>query len=352
MRVLVATDTIGSLSSARAGRLLASGWPEADVIVVSLGEAGSGFAAAAAHQLGADLSSAVLGDKVVSSAAVGGTTLLCIESTSPMGEPPALSASSADLGSAVRQALEPGTNRLLIDLSGASAHDGGAGFLAALGAEADVALDQGVSGLAGLTRLDLTGPRALLAEVDVVGVVPSDQLSLPLLGLRGITSLRGRQLGGDQAQLLDTDATLARWAGMAAPEGAATPGAGACGGLGFAVLALGGRLTTGPRYAFAHDGAASAVAQTDLVVTGCTVFDFARRGGGVVAEAARVATERLAPCIAVAAEVLISGREMRTMGVESAYAVREASLPRVNGGDVSEAELVAMARRIGRSWRW
>ena len=352
MRVLVATDTIGSLSSARAGWLLATGWPDADVTVVSLGESGSGFAAAAADQLGVELTSAVLGDKVVSTATSDGTTLVAVESTAPSGEAPSLSATSADLGTAVRQALTTGTKRLVVDLSGAGSHDGGAGFLAALGAEADVALDQGVTGLAGLSRLDLTGAQALLAGVDVVGVVPSDQLALPLLGLRGITSLRSRQLGGDQGQLLETDATLGRWAGLAAPAGAAAPGAGACGGLGFAVLALGGCLTTGPRYAFAKDEVARAVAQSDLVVTGCTVFDFARRGGGVVAEAARVATERLAPCIAVAAEVLIGGREMRTMGVESAYPVREASLPSVHGGDVSEAELMALARRIGRSWRW
>jgi len=320
--------------------------------VVPLGEAGAGFAAAAADQLGVDLTSAVLGDKVVSSAHHAGTTLVCVESASPSCDSASLSASSADLGSAVLQALHPGTTRLVVDLSGAGSHDGGAGFLAALGAEADVALDLGVSGLAGLTRLDLTGPQTLLSGVDVVGVVPSDQLDVRLLGLRGITSLRSAQLGADQAQLLDTDATLAQWAGLAASDRAATPGAGACGGLGFAVLALGGRLTTGPRYAFAGDTAARAVALTDLVVTGCTVFDFARRGGGVVAEAARVATDRLAPCIAVAAEVLIGGREMRTMGVESAYAVREATHPSLHGGDVSEAELMALARRIGRSWRW
>ena len=54
MRVLVATDTIGSLSSARAGALVATGWPGAEVTVVSLGEAGAGFVQALADQLGVD----------------------------------------------------------------------------------------------------------------------------------------------------------------------------------------------------------------------------------------------------------------------------------------------------------
>jgi glycerate kinase len=355
MRVLVATDTIGSLSSARAGALLATGWPEADVTVVPLGEAGAGFAEAAADQLGAELMSGALGERVVSVAQAHGTTLVCVE-TAGTTEAAAIpyEASSADIGRAVRQALETGepTERLVVDLSGAGVHDGGAGFLAELGAHADVALDRGVAGLTGLSRLDLGAVRALLSGVEVIGVVGTDQLSQPLLGLRGITSLRSRDAGIDQALLLETDAALATWARLAAPDQATAPGAGACGGLGFAILALGGRLTSGPRLAFQAPGVQRAVSTTDLVVTGCTVFDFARRGGGVVAEAARVATERLSPCIAVAAEVLIGGREMRTMGIESAYPVREPTLQSPHGGDVSEAELTATARRIGRSWRW
>ena len=164
--------------------------------------------------------------------------------------------------------------------------------------------------------------------------------------------MRSREGQVDQALLLDTDAALAAFAALAAPEQAGRPGAGACGGLGFAILALGGRLVTGPQYAFEAEAVGHAVRTADLVVTGCTVFDFARRGGGVVAEAARIGVERLCPCIAVAAEVLIGGREMRTMGIESAYPVREPTLESLHGADVSEAELMATARRIGRSWRW
>jgi glycerate kinase len=355
MRVLVATDTIGSLSSARAGGLLATGWPAAEVTVVPLGEAGAGFAEAAADQLAAELVSGVLDGRLVSVARRDGTTLVSVESAG-MPEPDTIpvSASSAGLGRAVDHALSgPGrTRRLLVDLSGARVHDAGAGFLAALGARADVPLDEGVVGLDGLSRVDLLPVRERLAGVELVGVVGSDEIGRLLLGLRGITSMRSRDTGVDQASLLATDALLGTWARLVAADQADAVGAGACGGLGFAVLALGGRLVTGPQLAFEHEAARRAVASTDLVVTGCTVFDFARRGGGVVAEAARIATSRLSPCIAVAAEVLIGGREMRTMGIESAYPVREPTVTSPHGGDVSEAELMATARRIGRSWRW
>jgi hypothetical protein len=44
------------------------------------------------------------------------------------------------------------------------------------------------------------------------------------------------------------------------------------------------------------------------------------------------------PCVAVAASVRISGRELRTLGVESAYEV---------GADVTTG-----AARIARTWNW
>jgi glycerate kinase len=187
-------------------------------------------------------------------------------------------------------------------------------------------------------------------------VVPADALALPLLGLRGITS-RGRDAGLDAADLLQTDATLetlALLAGEATGEAdlGSRPGAGACGGLGLAVLALGGRLATGPELGLAASPFRPGRSAPDLVVTGCSVFDFAARGGGVVAAAAAAAQEVLAPCVVVAGEVLIGAREMRTLGIEAAYPVRQSTLDSPVGGDVGAEELAATARRVGRSWSW
>ena len=52
MRVLVASDAIGALTSLQAGRIIASGWSRAAVDVIALGEAGAGFAPAFAEQRG------------------------------------------------------------------------------------------------------------------------------------------------------------------------------------------------------------------------------------------------------------------------------------------------------------
>jgi glycerate kinase len=56
--------------------------------------------------------------------------------------------------------------------------------------------------------------------------------------------------------------------------------------------------------------------------------------------------------VVVAGEVLIGAREMRTMGIEAAYAVRESAVDTPAGGDVGVEELAATARRVARSWSW
>jgi glycerate kinase len=356
MRVVVATDAIGGLSSARAGAVLASGWPAAGVTVLPAGEAGGGFAQAVADSWGVELDSGVLEGGLLSWAQSRDEVVIAAPTAAePADASIPLTESSHHLGAAIRYVLTQRgrpVSRILLDCAGVDTHDGGAGLLSGLEATADRPLDQGVAALSGLGEIRLGPVRDLLAGAELVGVVPANQLAQPLLGLRGITSLRGRASGLDPERLLGTDATLEQFARVVGAPAAGLAGAGACGGVGFAVLALGGRLSTGPAVAFELAAVPAAVRAADLVVTGCSVFDFASRGGGVVAEAARVAAEALCPCIAVAGEVLIGGREMRTMGIESAYPVRESSMDRPVGGDVTADELAAVVARVARSWQW
>lgn len=345
MRVLVCSDEVGGLSSAVAGRALAEGWAGHRTAVVPLGEAGAGFVASSADRLGVAEEPVVAGDRVGVRARDTAVTALALPGAGVGEGPIPYAASSSALGRLLAETL-PEQGTLLVDLVSDDVHDGGAGFLAGLGAEADVDLDGGVAGLAGLSRLDLGGPRRRVAGLELVGVVPGPQLTTPLLGLRGITSVRGRAAGEDAEPLLAADASLQQLADLAGPGLGATPGAGACGGTALAVLALGGRLASGPELVL--DAVAG---QVDLVVTGCSVFDFAHRGGGVVAAAAALAGRLLAPCVVVAGEVLVGAREMRTMGIEAAYAVHEA-VPGGTGALVTPDELATTARRVARTWRW
>lgn len=350
MHVLICPDRMGALSSARAATALATGWPGAELRPV--GEAGQGFLEATADRWGTELRTAVWDGLPVEWATGDGRAALGVAGPTGVaaeGSPIPYAASSLPLGRALATLLADGPPvELLLDLAGLDVHDAGAGLLAGLGAQAHGAtLDGGAVGLAGLTSVDLDRVRARLDGVELIGVVPSAERESALLGLRGITSRRGRAAGEDAAPLLAADAALEQLTRLVAPGPATDPGAGACGGLGWAVLALGGRLVTGPELALT-----GLARRPELVVSGCSVFHFASRGGGVVAAAAGVAADHLAPCVVVAGEVLIGAREMRTMGIEAAYPVRVSSLDRPTGGDLSAEEIARTATRVARSWRW
>jgi glycerate 2-kinase len=353
VRILVATDSIGTLSSRQAGEIIASGWlPASEVSVLPVGDAGAGFIAAYADLMSVTTSSWVSDGATVTTAQGPDTAVVqVLGSNHDRGIP--YEQSSRPIGDAIRALLTgPASFRLLlVDLAGLWVHDAGAGLLGALGATADGPLDRGVASLDRLSKVDLAPARALVGDTALIGVVPATQLSQPLLGLRGITSLVGREANVEPQRMLRTDAALEAFAQLASPTHKATPGAGACGGLGFALLALGGQLSTGPALTLASPTGQHGLRGADLVVTGCSVFDFASRGGGVVAAMADAAAAALIPCIVIAGEALIGTREMRTMGIEAAYPVRE-SLGDDPHGQISEGELAMTARRVARSWSW
>ena len=57
------------------------------------------------------------------------------------------------------------------------------------------------------------------------------------------------------------------------------------------------------------------------MLTGEGAFDFSSRSGKVPYGVATVAAEALRPCVALAGRVLVGSREMRALGIESAYSL-------------------------------
>lgn len=368
MRVLVAADSIGSMTSAAAGEAIAHGWlrtsPDAQLAVVPMGEAGAGFAQAMADQWQVEVAVAT---------GAGGEIATCVRSAGDLlvgAEGPALrrdgstpgsglakgintAGSSAPFGDVVAEELRRRRpDRLVLDLAGLDTHDAGAGLLAALGATADVDLSAGVAGLAGLTSIDTEAVRDLLVGVELIAVVPSAERSQHLLGLRGITSLKGREADADPAQMIAVDSSIEKLASLVGPEAAGLAGAGACGGVAWAIAALGGRIATAVEVCAEQANLGATLEQADLVLTGAGVYDFASRGGGVMQYVADQAQRVMRPCVALAGEVVIGGREMRTMGIESAHPVHPTRGTVAGGGDVTPDELTALAERVARSWLW
>jgi glycerate kinase len=241
-----------------------------------------------------------------------------------------------------------GVHTVQVGLGGAATNDGGAGMLAALGAVASPrgALESGSTALAHLESVLLDAARSRVGDVSLVAATDVDS---PLLGLIGTTNLHGPTRGVAADRLLGVDAALERLAAATDRRTALARGAGAGGGLGFALLLLGATRSPGIAVVSEAVGLAERARRADLVVTGEGSFDFSSRSGTVPYGVAAVAAEALQPCIALAGQVLVGSREMRALGIESAYAVVDLVGEQAGFADPA-GSLAALAERTARTW--
>jgi glycerate kinase len=255
-------------------------------------------------------------------------------------------ATSYGVGELLAAAVESGATRVVIGLGGSGTNDGGAGLLAALGATADTPLEAGAAGLQGISTVDMPAARRRLGSVRLVAASDVDN---PLTGLFGATKIFGPQKGIPEDRLAVVDGWLEGYAAALDRRLALEPGAGAAGGLGYALLALG--ATREPGVALVADalGLAERARSADLVITGEGAFDFSSRAGKVPHGVAVVAEQALRPCVVLAGRVLVGSREMRALGIESAY-----SLVDLVGEERAFAEpataLAELAARTARTW--
>jgi glycerate kinase len=363
MRVLIAPDKFaGTLTAVEAAEAIAEGWrrhaPGDELELVPMADGGPGFVDVLHASLGGDLLAVTVrgpyGDAVPGSVLLREGTAY-VESAQACGlhlTPPAErrpeEASSYGVGELVRAACESGATRVVVGLGGSATNDGGAGLLAALGATSTPAdaLAGGATGLGALEAVDLTAARATVAGVELVAASDVDN---PLLGLRGAINVFGPQKGIAEDRLQAVDALLERLADATDRKGALGKGAGAAGGLGFALLLLGGVRTPGLDVVADAVGLRERAGRADLVITGEGAFDFSSRSGKVPYGVAVIAAEVLQPCIALAGQVLVGSREMRALGVESAYSVVDLVGEEASFADPA-GSLAALAERTARSW--
>lgn len=225
----------------------------------------------------------------------------------------AIAATTYGVGELVLDAIACGAQTIYLGLGGSATNDGGAGFLQALGARLlDVDgrdIPTGLVGLEKVASIDLApavqalGPARLIALSDVTN---------PLVGSRGALRVFGPQKGlAQDPDALDAyDRWMVRYGALldaacravAAPRFrslAGVPGAGAAGGLGAAVLALGGTLTPGIDAVLDRAGFDEALRDCDVVVTGEGMMDGQTAGGKAPLGVARRARAAGVPVVAV-----------------------------------------------------
>jgi glycerate 2-kinase len=361
VRVLVAPSAFGgTLTAVEAAEAIASGWlrraPGDDVTCVPMSDGGSGFVDVLAASLGGELVAVAVHDPY--GRAVPATLLVTdgtayVESAQACGahlseRRDGEHASSFGVGELVAAALECGVRRLVVGLGDTATNDAGAGLLAALGATSrpEEALRGGPDALERLESVDVEAVRRRVADIEVL--IASD-VDIPLLGLRGVTNAHGARAGIADDRLMAVDGQLSRLAEATDRRLADAKGAGAGGGMGFALMLLGARRVDGVDVVSTAVGLPGLARSADLVVTGEGSFDFSSRSGKVPYGVAAVAGAAVRPCIALAGEVLVGSREMRSLGIESAY-----SMVDLVGREVAISEpaetLRALAERVARSW--
>lgn len=308
-RVLLAIDSFkGSVSSAQAEAAVAEGvrrvWPDAQVAALPLADGGEGtldaIAACGGELVTCDVAGP-LGERVSARMLVDGeresAVIEMAEAAgigySPCTESSALVATAYGVGELMLRAVRARAKTIYIGLGGSATNDGGAGMLQALGAR--LVDDRGCDiapGLAGLEHVASIDLAPALRALNGARVVVLSDVENPLVGRRGALAVFGGQKGlpaGDietvrrcdswmvgYGRLLDTAIVEARAQGLLrTPKGARTfgsvlgvPGAGAAGGLGAALLALGAELRSGVETVLDLIGFDERVRDVDLVITG------------------------------------------------------------------------------------
>ncbi|GAA4971502.1 glycerate kinase [Streptomyces hyderabadensis] len=347
-RVLVAADKFkGSLTAVEVARRVTAGLrrvvPDLAVAALPVADGGDGTVAAAvaagferrevrvAGPLGDEVTAAYAlreGTAVVEMAEASGLQRL------PEGVLAPLTSSTYGSGELLRAALDAGARTIVFGVGGSATTDGGAGMLAALGArflDGDgEPVAPGGGGLAGLASADLSGLDPRLSEVELVLASDVDN---PLTGPKGAPAVYGPQKGATPDDVTALDAALAHFAkvlegtegvGARAAEYAASPGAGAAGGIGFGAMLLGARFRPGIEVMLDVLGFAPALERADLVITGEGSLDeqtlHGKAPAGVAAAARAAGKEVVAVCgrLALAPEVL--GRA----GIRRAYPLTDA----------------------------
>ena len=359
MRILVAPDKFaGTLTAVEAADAIAAGWrrhaPDDELDLAPMSDGGPGFVDVLHAALGGELLAVTVtgpfGQPVPAAVLVAGDTAY-VESAQACGihltnAEHAERATTLGVGELVAAALGTGARTVVVGLGGSGTNDGGAGLLAALGATSDARLDAGAVGLDGIREVDLAAARATVGEVRLVAASDVDN---PLTGLFGATKVFGPQKGLPEELMATVDGWLEQLAVAVDRRTSLEKGAGAAGGLGFALLALG--ATREPGIGLVADAVrlAERSRAADLLVNCEGAFDFSSRAGKVPYGVASVAGEALRPCVAVAGQVLVGAREMRALGVESAYSLVEIVGEERALGAPAEA-LADVAERVARTW--
>ncbi|WP_028358173.1 glycerate kinase [Brackiella oedipodis] len=332
MKIVIAPDSfkesLDALSVARAiQRGFAKIYPEAEYCCLGMADGGEGTMQVLVHALNGTWQQVTVEDPcgrpisahygllpdhtaVMEMAQAAGLHLIHGAHRNP------LITSTYGVGQMIQDAVNKGVRRIVLGIGGSATNDAGAGMLQALGwrlqdaeqrdlARGGAALSQVHQILPERRELEHYAPLQTLQDLELT--VLCDVVN-PLCGPQGASAIFGPQKGATAEMVQRLDSALGHFADCASAHGYEDvrhhAGAGAAGGLGFALQAfLGAKLEAGAQHIMHLINIEAQLQTADLLITGEGRMDKQSGMGKVPFELMRLAQRYQVPTIAITGSV-------------------------------------------------
>jgi len=368
MKFVIAPDSFkGSLSAGEAASLIAqaarANFPDAEIIEAPVADGGEGTLEAIIKGLSLEtVSLAVTGPDFTPVDAVyakkGDTAYIEMAKTSGITLSLLHSArktTSRGFGEAIAHALRGGAKTLYLAIGGSATNDGGTGMLEALGVRFQNENGEVLSGtgenLVKIRTIDISGlmPELVEANCNIICDVQN-----PLLGERGATRVYGRQKGATDEDLEYLEKGMENYATCVeetlGKRYDTFSGAGAAGGVGFALLAFaGGKFCPGIETVLDSIGFDEKVKGADLVIVGEGKMD----GQSAFGKAPVRVAKRCAgvPVVALVGGIGAGFEAVYEKGITSVFSVFANAMPLSEAMENAAPMMLSAADRMFRTIR-
>lgn len=359
MQVLVCPDAFaGTLSAQEAAHAIAEGLrrqvPGVDLRSLPLSDGGPGFLSTIASCVAGELRQSEVigphGEPVRADWLLAGDVAY-LESAEVVGlevdqRRLPMSATSYGVGQLISEAQQV-SKTIVLGLGGTQVVDAGAGALAAL---AGMKFDRDNPLCCGPSRLSEVSFWPTLPSLENVELALD--VDVPLLGSRGAALGFAAQKGASETEIALIHAQHQALVDLA-PKQRLKPelrlGAGAAGGLGFALMAAGANPNIGADLVFRIVNFSSVVQRADLVITGEGKIDWQTAQGKLISQVAKRTGAEAKPLVAIAGAVTLDRTQIADLGLDAAYSLVDMYGEDLAIGNPAES-LAQAASQLARTW--
>lgn len=234
-----------------------------------------------------------------------------------------LNTTTRGVGELILAALDDGAREIYLGIGGSATSDCGLGMLSALGYgffdEDGVPCGDRGRDVANVARIDLSGADRRLSACRFV--VACD-VTNPLFGPNGAAHIFAPQKGASPEDVEFLDTAAKKFAALSSEHNAGLPGAGAAGGLGFALKEfLEAALVPGIDFVLDAVGLEGEIRDAELVITGEGRLDGQSVMGKAPSGVARRAKKYGVPVLALAGSIGSGAEASNKAGIDAYFSI-------------------------------